>query len=133
MRFSKNDNGHLYLVFSWRPAPTGAVGRGPEYPPEAYLARADRASVRRSSRNDGNHAPRGQEQADSVAVAGTLPRGRGRWAVAGPGPGLRPASLGRRGAIAGVDEDDAGDAAERHPLECSHHGQGGRDQPYSVQ
>ena len=129
MRLCLHGNNRLYLGISWRPEPTGAAGFGPEYPPEACLACADRASVRGSSRDDGDHASSRQEQADGVALAGTLPRGRGRRTVAGSGPGVRQAPLGRRGEIAGVDEDDAGGTAERDPVECSHDGQGRRNQP----
>ena len=129
MRLCLHGNNRLYLGISWRPEPTGAAGFGPEYPPEACLACADRASVRGSSWDDGDHASSRQEQADGVALAGTLPRGRGRRTVAGSGPGVRQAPLGRRGEIAGVDEDDAGGTAERDPVECSHDGQGRRNQP----
>ena len=58
----------------------GAAGFGPEYAAEACLACADRASFGGSGWNDGDHAPSGQEQADGLALAGTLDRVRHGWA-----------------------------------------------------
>ena len=129
MRFWVHADKHLYLGISWRPKPARAVGFGPEYAAEACLARADRASVLGRSGDHGNHAPGRQEQADGVAMAAALPRGGRRWPVAGPAAGSRQAGLGRRGDIAGVDEDAGRQAAEGDPLEPSHDGQGGGHRP----
>ena len=131
MRISKDENEHLYLGISWRAEPTGAVGFGPEYPPEACLACADRASVRGSSRDDGDRAPSGQEQADGMALAGTLPQRKGSTGCCGIGTG----GSGRAPLGARVKSLVLTKTMRETPPNATHwsvrtSGQGGRNQPY---
>ena len=110
MRFWVHADKHLYLGISWRPKPARLVSVfGSCFCPGKVMRRVGKSK--------------------HVAMAAALPRGGRRWPVAGPAAGSRQAGLGRRGDIAGVDEDAGRQAAEGDPLEPSHDGQGGGHRP----
>ena len=108
----------------------GTAGRGPEHVAEGGLALADRASLGGGMRHDGDHAAQRHFQADGVALAGTLPGGRCRWPLARQEPASGEGAAGPRHQDAGVDQDDARDAAGRDPLERALDGARGRHQPH---
>ena len=90
-------------------------GRGSEHDSEGGLALADRPSVGGGARHLCDHAAHRHLEADGVALAGALSGGRCRWPVARqePASGEAVAVVGDQDA--GVDQDDARDAAHKTP------------------
>ena len=116
---SPGERSRLERLVSDRNTPQKHVWRA-----RIVLLSGDRLGTMAIVRRVGKSKPtvwRWQERFLKEGVDGLL-RDRNR------GSGRAP--LGARVKSLVLTKSDAGDAAERHPLECSHHGQGGRNQPY---
>ena len=113
----------LPLAFGCRSCAFGGARSRPQQPAKACLAGADRAPVRRSRRHGCHHAPDRQGQAERLALAGTLSRGRDRRAAARQDPAIADSAAGERSGRAGGCPHPGAAAGRGDPLD------GARDGP----
>ena len=111
-----------------RSPPPGGDRRQPQRLSEACLAGRDRTAFGGRPRHRRDHASDGQVQDLRLALAGTLRRGRGRWAAARQDPSLAGGAARPGGHRPGRGPDHHRAAARGDPLDRSRHGRGGRHQ-----